>query len=162
MVALAGIAMACGGEPDLRCRRGSSLELCVAAPVKSERVAFSDGEGRHRVLRAQASNRQLAVVEVTIANRTSIVTPMLVDSEAAQLGDRRGERFDAVDAIASAAVVDSTGPDENKFMPLLWGPLVLERNFQATGWMVFDVPKGLTLGTIWWDEVDSISVDYVD
>ena len=27
-------------------------------------------------------------------------------------------------------------------------------------WMVFDVPKGLTLGTFWWQEVDDIMTDF--
>ena len=42
------------------------------------------------------------------------------------------------------------------FKPFLWGNINLDKNFQVQGWMVFDVPKGLILGTIWWEEVDSI------
>ena len=162
VAAIVGFATACGGDPDLATGRGRVIDVHAAHPVIAERVAFSDKEGRHRVIRSRASNRQLAVVEVTIVNRTSIVTPLLVDTDAAQLGDRRGERVNALDPFASAAVVDSAGLDENRFAPLLWGPLNLERNFQATGWMVFDVPKGLTLGSLWWNEVEPIVADYID
>jgi hypothetical protein len=28
--------------------------------------------------------------------------------------------------------------------------------------MLFEVPKGMTLGTIWWDEVDPIVADFID
>ena len=28
--------------------------------------------------------------------------------------------------------------------------------------MVFDVPQGMTLGTLWWNEVDDILLDYID
>ena len=114
------------------------------------------------MLRSRASNRQLAVVEVTVVNRTSIVTPLLIDPEAAQLGDRRGERVNALDPFASAAFVDSASLDENMFAPLLWGQVDLERQFQVKGWMVFDVPKGMTLGSLWWNEVEQIVADYVD
>ena len=162
VAAMAGVATACGGDPDFATGRGRVIDVHAAHPIIAERVAFSDKEGRHRVIRSRASNRQLAVVEVTIVNRTSIVTPLLIDTDAAQLGDRRGERVNALDPFASAAVVDSAGQDENRFAPLLWGPLDLERNFQAKGWMIFDVPKGLTLGSLWWNEVEDIVTDYVD
>jgi hypothetical protein len=33
---------------------------------------------------------------------------------------------------------------------------------QVQGWMVFDVPKGLTLGSLFWDEVDEVTVDYIE
>ena len=162
LAVVAGIAMACGGDPEFRSARGRAIELHVRDPVIAERVAFSDDEGKHLVLRSRASNRQLAVVEVTVVNRTSIVTPLLVDSDAAQLGDRRGERVNALDPFANASVGESAGPDENRFAPLLWGPVDLERNFQVGGWMVFDVPKGLTLGSLWWNEIEQIVADYVD
>ena len=45
---------------------------------------------------------------------------------------------------------------------MLWGEIELERNFQATGYMVFDVPKGLTLGSVWWSEFDDIIADFID
>jgi len=162
--ALVGVATACGGDPEFAVGFGRVIDVISADPVIAERVAFTDDEGRHRVIRSRASNRQLAVVEVTIVNRSSIVTPLLIDTDAAQLGDRRGQRINALDPFAttSAAFVDSGGPDENRFAPLLWGPLELERNFQATGWMVFDVPKGLTLGSLWWNEVEDVVADYVD
>ena len=162
VAAIVGVAIACGGEPDLLFRRGKAIEVHVADPIIADMVAFSDEDGRHRVLRSRASNRQLAVVEVTIVNRTSIITPLLIDAEAAQLGDRRGERVNAVDPFASASVVGSGGLDEDMFAPFLWGPVELERRFQVTGWMVFDVPKGLTLGSLWWNEIETVIVDYVD
>jgi hypothetical protein len=162
VAAVMGVAMACGGDPDISVGFGRVINVRAADPVIAERVAFSDEEGRHRVIRSRASNRQLAVVEITIVNRTSIVTPLLIDIDAAQLGDRRGERVSALDPFASAAVVDSGGPDENRFAPLLWGPVDLERNFQARGYMIFDVPKGLTLGSLWWNEVEPIVADYLD
>jgi len=162
VAAMVGVAIACSDDPELTVGRGRVINLFLTDPVVAERVAFSDRQGRHRVIRSRASNRQLVVVEVTIVNRTSIITPLLIDAEAAALGDRRGERVNALDPFASASVVDSAGLDENKFAPLLWGPVELERNFQATGWMIFDVPKGLTLGSLWWTEVESIVADYVD
>ena len=156
------LAAACGGGSDLIRERGRSLEIGVTRPQIVERVHYSDSQGQHRVLRPKASNRQLVPVRVTITNRSSTVVPLRVDPEALQLGDRRGDRIDALDPFEAAGVVDSAGPDEGKFFPFLWGPVQLDRGFEVSGWVVFDVPKGLVLGALWWNEVDEFVVDFIN
>ena len=161
MLAMLGILAACGGNDFTGVSRvGRSLEIYAPKPVLVEKVAFLDGEGRHRLLRPIASNRQLAVVNVTIVNRTSTIIPLLVDPSAAELGDRRTRRVEAVDIFEVAAIIDEADPEEGNFVPFLWGQVELERNTQVGGWMVFDVPKGLNLQTLWWNEVDDIVADY--
>ena len=88
--------------------------------------------------------------------------PLLVDPEAARLGDRRGERIVALDPFERFGTVDVADAAEDKYAPLLWGDIQLDRNFQVQGWVIFDVPKGLTLGTLWWDEVDEVVADFVE
>ena len=163
LLALAAIASACGSdEPEILVYRGRSLELHLEHPIIAESMSFVDGAGQHRVLRPKASNRQLAMVNITVVNRTSTVTSLLVDTESAQIGDRRSNRINAINPFEDADVVQSPGSDEGKFTPMLWGKIELERNFQATGYMVFDVPKGLTLGSVWWSESDDIIADFID
>ncbi len=156
------LLLACESEPQKVVVRGRSLELHASEPNLVDKIAFLDSQGKHRVLRPRASNRQLAMIDVTIVNRTSLVTPLLVDPEAAKLGDRRGERINPLNPFDRAEFVDAASPDEDMFKPFLWGEVELDKNFQVQGWMVFDVPKGLILGTLWWEEVDSIVADYVD
>ena len=162
LAALTLLLLACSSEPELLVVRGRSLELHASQPNLVDKIAFLDREGNHRVLRPRASNRQLAMIDVTIVNRTSLVTPILVDPEAADLGDRRGERVSPMNPFERAEFVDATSPDEDKFKPFLWGDINLDKNFQVQGWLVFDVPKGLILGTIWWEEVDTMVADYVN
>lgn len=153
----------CGeDEPTTVVYKGRSLEIHLEEPIIVESMAFMDNAGQHRIMRPKASNRHLALVNITIVNRTSTITPLLIDNESAQLGDRRSDRIYALDPFTEADVLTSAGPEEGKFLPLLWGEVVLERNFQATGYMVFDVPKGLTLGTVWWNEADDIIGDFTD
>ena len=156
---LLGAVAACGGSPDRAVSVGRSLELHVSTPNIVNEVNFFDDAGKPRQIRARASNRQLVVVEVTIVNRTSIVTPLRIDSESAQLGDRRGRRVDVLDPFESGRPIVELSEEDQTYSRFLWGDTQLEREFQITGWMVFDVPKGLTLGTLWWREVDQISVD---
>ena len=156
-------AMSCGSDdPERVSARGRSLEVHTSYPVIVEKVAFRDNSGQHRVIRPRASNRQLVLLDITIVNRTSLITPLLIDEESAQLGDRRGERIDAVDPFEASRLVDVADPEEDLYSPFLWGEIELDREFQVQGWMVFDVPKGLILGSLWWEEVDTIITDFIE
>ena len=162
LLASALAAAACSDDsPDKIAVRGRSIEIHAERPVITEKVSYAAG-GEHRVIRPSASNRELAAVHVTVVNRTSTVMPMLLDPEAARLGDRRGDRIPALDPFERYGVADSASEDEDRFVPLLWGEIDLDRNYQVSGWMLFDVPKGLTLGTFWWDEIDEVIGDYVE
>ena len=154
---------ACGSdEPEQVFARGRSLEVHATYPIVLDKLAFKDVNGQHRVIRPRASNRQLVALDVTIVNRTSLVTPLLIDAEAAQIGDRRGEHIDAIDPFKASKIVDAAAEDEDLYSPFLWGEVELDREFQVQGWMVFDVPKGLILGSLWWDEVDTIIADFIE
>ena len=155
------MAAGCSSDPDLIAVRGRSIEIHAERPVILEKVAYSFG-GEHREIRPRASNRQLAVVKVTVVNRTSTTMPLLVNPEAARIGDRRGERIEARDPFIDYKVVDHAAEDEDAYAPLLWGDIELNREFQVQGWMVFDVPKNLTLGSFWWHEIDEVVGDYVE
>ena len=162
LLAAALASAACSdGAPDKIAVRGRSIEIHAERPVIAEKAAYAFG-GEHRVIRPSASNRQLAAVHVTVVNRTSTVMPMLIDPEAARLGDRRGERIPALNPFDRYGVADFASEDEDKFVPLLWGEIDLDRDYQVSGWVLFDVPKGLTLGTLWWDEIDEVIGDYVE
>jgi len=155
--------MSCGSdEPEKVSSRGRSLEVHTTYPLIVEKVAFKDVSGQHRVIRPRASNRQLVLLDVTLVNRTSLITPLLIDEEAAQIGDRRGERIDAIDPFEASRLTESADPEEDLYTPFLWGQIELDKEFQVQGWMVFDVPKGLILGSLWWEEVDTIITDFVD
>ena len=164
MLLAASLALfACGSDDPEKVRsRGRSLEVHTSHPLIVEKVAFRDNAGQHRVIRPRASNRQLVLLDITIVNRTSLITPLLIDEESAQIGDRRGERIDAVDPFEASRVVDAADPEEDLYSPFLWGQIELDREFQVQGWMVFDVPKGLILGSLWWEEVDTIITDFID
>jgi hypothetical protein len=161
VVLLSIVAAACSDDPEFHFVRGRSVEIHVGNPVIKSKISFQDDDGRHRVVRPKASNRQLALVDIVVVNRTSTVMPLLVDSDAAQIGDRRGERIDALDPFLNSSIVENALEDEGEFSPLLWGDVQLDRQFQVQGWMIFDVPKGLSLSSVWWNEIDDVIVDYV-
>ena len=165
--------LGCSSDPDVVGVRGRSIEIHAKRPVVAEKLSYQDPGNQYYVFRPAASNRQMAAVCVTVVNRTSTVMPLEVNPEAARLGNRRGERIPASDPFERSTIVDATdeasilrdtgdAEDLSRCTQLLWGQIQLDRNFQVSGWMLFDVPKGLTLGTFWWDEVDEVVLDYIE
>ncbi len=170
MLALVG----CSDDSDAIGVRGRSIEIHAKRPVVSEKITYAaPGGDQYYIFRPKASNRQMAAVCVTVVNRTSTVMPLEINPDAARLGDRRGDRIFAMDPFERSTIVDSPGSDPiltdpgddedlSRCTQLLWGQVQLDRNFQVSGWILFDVPKGITLGTLWWDEVDEVVLDYVE
>ena len=170
---IAATLAGCSSDPDVIGVRGRSIEIHAKRPVVGEKLTYEDPGNKFYVFRPRASNREVAAVCVTVVNRTSTVMPLEINPEAARLGNRRGERIPAMDPFERSVTVDSAGGDPiltdtgdaedlSRCTQLLWGQVQLDREFQVSGWMLFDVPKGLTLGTLWWDEVDEVVLDYVE
>ena len=170
---IAATLVGCSSDPDVVGVRGRSIEIHAKRPVVGEKLTYQSPINEYYVFRPKASNRQMVAVCVTVVNRTSTVMPLEINPEAARLGNRRGERIPAMDPFERSSIVDSAGGDPvltdtgdeedlSRCTQLLWGQVQLDRQFQVSGWMLFDVPKGLTLGTLWWDEVDEVVLDYIE
>ncbi len=150
---------------------GRSLQLYFPRPELLEEVAFVDGDGQFRIIRPSQPNRRLAAVNVTIVNRTSTIVPMFIDTRAAQLGDRRGERIWVMDPFQAAqsaqpgqsdqcSVSRDTGLMQCKYTPFLWGKVDLVKDYQISGWMLFEIPRDLKLDALWWNEADDIVASF--
>ena len=160
LMSLVALATGCGDEPTGTARVGRSLEIHLSDPVVAQKMTYKAGP-EDRVIQAGASNRQLAMVKVTVVNRTSTVVLLIVDGDVAQIGDRRGQRIASLNPLIDYKPLDAPDPSAAEgFLPFLWGEIELSIGSQVEGWMVFEVPVGLRLGTFWWDEVDYIILDY--
>ena len=164
VIAVTVLASACNSEELDLGASGRNLEVHASKPHVVSK-AFYIEDGVTRIITPSASNRKLAIVNTTIVNRSSTVIPISVDSEAAKLGDRRGKKAEAIDPFERSREISGkleAGPDAVEITPVLRGEIELARGFQVSGSLIFDVPKGLILGTIFWDEVEYIPVDFVD
>ena len=157
------LAAACGGGDEREVAKGRQLHFVAEPPRVAEKVIFTDGNDNQWIIRPKASNRQLAVVELTISNTSTTVASLLLNESAALLGDRRSDRIEPIDPYESAVPAD--GDERGALVldvQLLWGQIDLEKDLQVEGAFVFDVPKGLILGTLWWEQTDTVSLDFVD
>ena len=163
-VTLAAIFYGCNSEPLDLGSSGRNLEVHASKPQVVSKAFYTE-DGVTRIITPSASNRKLAGINTRIVNRSSTIIAISVDPEAVQWGDRRGKKEDAIDHFERAREISGTieaGTDAVEITPVLWGEIELARGFQVSGYLVFDVPKGLILGTIFWDEVEYIPVDFVD
>lgn len=158
---IATVLPACGSNPpSITAVKGRSLEIHVRQPLLIQKLGYTEGS-EHRIIQAKASNRQLAAVQVTVVNRTSTVIPLNIDIDVVKIGDRRGQKLRSIDPFKEFTKVDVEDPSAaDGFLPFLWGHVELARFTEATGWMIFEVPIGLRLGSLWWEEVDYIILDF--
>ena len=154
--------ISCKQEITLVGKSGRSLEILVDKPLKLENLDYVHLNGQYNRLFPKASNRILALVEVTVINRTSTVVPIKIDENASLLGDSRGETIEPLNPFKNEQLIILNEPIKDIYSPLLWGDIELARNTQVSGWMIFDVPRGLRLNSFTWDEVDYIITGLIE
>ena len=54
--------------------------------------------------------------------------------------------------------VQETHPSENRYTPIIAGPIELPQNNAIDGWIVFEVPKGAKLREMRWDAGDTVFI----
>ena len=154
--------ISCKQEITLVGKSGRSLEILVDKPLKLENLDYVHLNGQYNRLFPKASNRILALVEVTVINRTSTVVPIKIDENASLLGDSRGETIEPLNPFKNEQLIILNEPIKDIYSPLLWGDIELARNTEVSGWMIFDVPRGLRLNSFTWDEVDYIITGLIE
>jgi hypothetical protein len=157
------VNIACEDDITGAIENGRNLEIYADFPEIVTQAVF-EFEGDTRLISPSASNRQIVVVKTKITNRTTTVIPLVVDTETVMLGDRRGKKYPPINPYESSEIVESSTIKEGKknVSPILWEAFDLVRGYEVEGFLVFDVPKGLLLGTLFWDEVEYIPVDFVN
>ena len=155
----------CGGDDNYTSARGRQLDFIADDPRWGDEVIFTDGLGQMRLIRPKASNRQIAVINIIVANRSTTMVSLLLNESAVELGDRRSDRLEAIDPFNADVLEPGYEGHRGAVVlgdPPLWGEVELTKGFQIEGWFVFDVPKGLKLGTLWWNQADTVSLDFIE
>ncbi len=158
LAALAAAAAAgCGGgDPDAFAVRGRTMEIVFERPVVSKRVFFTNA-GTDYLIEVPDPSTRIAAMKVTVINRQINITKLRVGTDSVSIGNgRTGERHGAISPFVRAVEHDGPIPEGEGFSPLLWDNFELERGFQSSGWIFFEVPVGLTLDTMWWRAADDI------
>ena len=138
--------------------KGRTIAIETFAPIVRDRISFTDTQGNIRLIKPKPNNK-LVAVKVRIINESVTYVPLFIDTEAAELGDRGGSRGWNIDPYKSSVSTSSREAELDKFTPLLSGHIELNKGFEVTGWMLFDIERNISPLTLWWRESDDIRSD---
>ena len=138
--------------------KGRTIAIETFAPIVRDRISFTDTQGNIRLIKPKPNNK-LVAVKVRIINESVTYVPLFIDTEAAELGDRGGSRGWNIDPYKSSVSTSSREAELDKFTPLLNGHIELNKGFEVTGWMLFDIERNISPLTLWWRESDDITSD---
>ncbi|MBI2165329.1 MAG: hypothetical protein HYU29_02865 [Chloroflexi bacterium] len=138
---------------------GRSFVVNVSQIRKIQQVAYFDDDGKRYVIRTSSPDNQLLLFKVVIVNQEVSKALLLVDDDAAYIENLRGDRFIPLDHTKARVEVQESQPEENIYLPFLWGELEVVLNYQVEGWMLFDVPKDVKITRFNWQEADSVTVE---
>ena len=138
--------------------KGRTIAIETFAPIVRDRISFTDTQGNIRLIKPKPNNK-LVAVKVRIINESVTYVPLFIDTEAAELGDRGGSWGWNIDPYKSSVSTSSREAELDKFTPLLSGHIELNKGFEVTGWMLFDIERNISPLTLWWRESDDITSD---
>ena len=155
-VIVALVASVCvGGSDEVgKWYSGRNLHINVAGAERLDEAASTTPEGKYIVLRPQQPGNELAAVFLTVANVRSARTLLHIDRFAAFVVDQEGSRFPLMNPLEGEEV-STPDPDRDRYSPYLWGDIDLPKDYSLGGWVFFEVPKGIKLSHILWEEADS-------
>ena len=138
---------------------GRQLALGVGPLRLVEQVGYQEGNTSY-VLRPQSPDRVLAATLVTVVNQRSARLLLLVDEKAAFLEDAQGNQYGPLNPFTRRREVSASGGGSGTFQPLLWGTVEVPQGYQVAGWLFFEVPLGVQVNRLRWEQGDTVLVPF--
>jgi hypothetical protein len=160
LVALGLLATACQSSPTAgKWFFGESLAINMLEMYKVKEVRYSQGE-EHYLVQPKEPGNELVVVHLDVRNRHASRAIFTVDEDAMFLRDADYNEYKPINPLEQRSRVDEAGRLEDRFVPFIWGPLELPKGWGVSGWVVFEVPKGLEFVQLVWDAGDTIYIRF--
>jgi hypothetical protein len=167
------LAAACRASPSKGQWFGSdSLLINLELLKRVQEVRYSEGD-THWVLRPSDSKNELVVVRLDVRNRAAAQVFMTIGSETVIIrGDKTGNypEYKALDPFGQRTQMDSKSPQEDAYVPFLWGAVELPQECPTAtgelqtcrlyGWVVFEVLKGTKFTQMQWRTGDTVFMNF--
>ena len=141
-----------------RISKGAQLTIITSTPRLANEIAFKHGNEIRRI--TASPNTTLVAVYLGIINANVGEASLYIDSEAATLRDTNYKTYPVKDPFADSEVVQSTSEyteaQLNEYLPLLWGNQSLMKDYQITGFLIFEAPKDRGWQALEWHQGDSV------
>lgn len=148
--------------------KGSTLIIGIEEITRVQEIRFLGNDQKHYLVVPASSANELVVMRLIVFNQDSTRVVMTVDEEAAELrGVETNEVYQPLNLYLSGEelvgkenvmVVQESHPAENRYSPIIAGPIELPQNNSVDGWMVFEVPRGAKLRELRWDAGDTVFI----
>lgn len=161
-LAVASVAFAftacAGGEglPVGKAFRGDTFIVVLEDTQRAAEIRYLGTDSLHYLVVPSSTDKELVAVRLQVYNERA--TKVLVDvlPETAELrGFAHDEKYNLIDPTPgnedNVQVVPGSHPNEDKFVPFITGSAELLQGYSLTGWVLFEVPKGLKLKEIRWE-----------
>jgi hypothetical protein len=141
-----------------RVSKGAQLTIITSTPRITQEIAFTHENEIRRLV--AAPDKTLVAVYLGIVNADVGEASLYIDSDAATLRDTNYKTYPVKDPFADSEVVQSpskyTDAQLSEYIPLLWGNQSLMRDYQITGFLIFETPTDREWQSLEWHQGDSI------
>ena len=148
--------------------KGNTLIIRIEDIARVQEIRFLGNDQNHYLVVPAHSANELVVLRLSVHNAEATRVVMTVDEEAVELrGVNANEAYRPLDlylpeeelvAKEYARVVQESHPSENRYTPIIAGPINLPQGNSVDGWIVFEVPKGARLREMRWDAGDTVFI----
>ena len=148
--------------------KGSTLIIGIEEINRVHEIRFLGKDQKHYLVVPANSANELVVLRLVVFNQDSTRVLMTVDEEAAELrGVETNEVYRPLNLYLpgeelagkeNITVVQESHPAENRYTPIIAGPIELPQNNSVDGWMVFEVPRGAKIREMRWDAGDTVFI----
>lgn len=146
---------------------GDSLAMRVKEIRLVEEVRYMSEEGKHYLIRPSQEGRTLAAARLEIRNREANLVYLSVTKDSVRLRDDKYLDYRSIDPLQERQETAETGPRENTLIPFIWGQVELppkcgepQMPCELTGWMLFEVPRGIKFYQLIWEATDTIYLSF--
>jgi hypothetical protein len=143
---------------------GEILTVVATTVTELDRVLYSES-GQNFVIEPLDDGNTLALVKARVLNQQSAQVSLSIDNEAGRLSVthesiKGSEEFFPLYFREYGKDTEEKIPEDYLYSPFLWGEAQINKGFELSGWMIFEVPKGSGYLGFAWDDVEFIKVIY--
>lgn len=136
--------------------KGETLIIVIEDIKRVQEVRYQGTDENHYLVFPSSRDNELVVVRLNVHNQEATVVQMTVDEEALEIrGFGTNETYRVLNLNPSnpdnVKQVESTHPNEDRYVPFIAGAIELPQAHSVIGWTVFEVPKGAELREMRWD-----------
>ena len=114
-------------------------------------------QGSYRIFEPQKEDSQFALFWVDLSNYSTGLIILQVVSDKVNVKDSDGNEYYPVQLSEGKSLSDTEQGNRYLSQPIFRESVTLQRGYEVSGWLPFEVPKGTKLAEFEWEEIGHAS-----